>query len=93
MSAGWDYVSELRPLTGQLFIPQMIYMRVDSCGGMILTGENWRTQRKTCPSAIMSIINPTWTNPDVNPGLHSERPATNPLNHGTALKNQVYTIS
>jgi hypothetical protein len=25
MSMGWDYVSELRPLTGLLFIPQVIY--------------------------------------------------------------------
>jgi hypothetical protein len=25
MSTGWDYVSELRPLTGLLFIPQVIY--------------------------------------------------------------------
>jgi hypothetical protein len=25
MSMGWDYVSELRSLTGLLFIPQMMY--------------------------------------------------------------------
>jgi hypothetical protein len=25
MSMGWDYVSELRPPTGLLFIPQVIY--------------------------------------------------------------------
>jgi hypothetical protein len=24
-SMGWEYVSELRPLTGLLFIPQMVY--------------------------------------------------------------------
>jgi hypothetical protein len=25
ISTGWDYVSELRPPTGLLFIPQVIY--------------------------------------------------------------------
>jgi hypothetical protein len=28
-------------------------------GGMILTGENRRTRRKTCPSATLSTTNPT----------------------------------
>jgi hypothetical protein len=29
-------------------------MGMESHGGMILTGENWRTQRRTCPSATLS---------------------------------------
>jgi hypothetical protein len=36
------------------------YMNMESYGGMILAVENWRTVRKTCPSAILSTINPTW---------------------------------
>jgi hypothetical protein len=31
-----------------------------SPGGMILTEENWRTRRRTYPSAALSTINPTW---------------------------------
>jgi hypothetical protein len=38
---------------------------------------------KTCPSAILSATNPTWTDPGWNPGLRDERPATNRLSHGT----------
>jgi hypothetical protein len=49
---------------------------------MILAGENRRTRRKTCPSATLSIINLTWIDPDANPGLRGERPATNLLSHG-----------
>jgi hypothetical protein len=39
MSMGWDYASELRPLTGLLFTPRW-YMSIESHGGMIATGEN-----------------------------------------------------
>jgi hypothetical protein len=59
-------------------------MGMENDGGMILTGENRR--RKTCPSATLSTTNPTWIDPDANPGLRCERPATNRLNHGTALR-------
>jgi hypothetical protein len=51
----------------------------------ILTGENRKTRRKTCPSATFSTTNPTWIDPGANPGLRGERPATNDLRHGTAL--------
>jgi hypothetical protein len=56
---GQDYVSELRPPTGLLFIPQVIHMCVESHGGMVLTGEARRTRRENCPSATLSIKNPT----------------------------------
>jgi hypothetical protein len=46
----------------------------------IVTGENRRTRRKTCPSATLSTTNPT----GIDPGLRGERPATNDLSHGTA---------
>jgi hypothetical protein len=44
MPMGWDYVSELRPPTGQLFVPQVTSM--ERHGGMILRGENRRTWRE-----------------------------------------------
>jgi hypothetical protein len=56
---------------------------VCSLGRMILTRENWRTQRKTHPRATLSTTNPTWTDPSANPGLCGNRPATNHLSHGT----------
>jgi hypothetical protein len=56
---------------------------------MKLTGENRSTQGKTFPSAILSTTNPTWTDPGSNPGLRGDRPATNRLSHGTALRFQV----
>jgi hypothetical protein len=46
---------------------------------MILRGEN---QIKTCPSAILPITNPTWTDRGTIPGFCSERPAANGLSHG-----------
>jgi hypothetical protein len=59
---------------------------VSSTGGMKLTGENRSTRRKTCPSAMLSTTNPTWTEPGSIPGLRGERPATNRLSHGTARR-------
>jgi hypothetical protein len=38
-------------------------MSTENHGWMILTGENQRTRRKTCPSATLSTTNPTWTDP------------------------------
>jgi hypothetical protein len=62
-------------------------MSLESDGGMILTGENRRTRRKTCPSATLSTTNPTWIDPGSNPGLRGERPVTNDLSHGTAVQD------
>jgi hypothetical protein len=55
---------------------------MESNGGMILTRENQRTLRRTCPSATLSTTNPTWTDLGINLGLHDERLATNHLSHG-----------
>jgi hypothetical protein len=52
---------------------------------MIFTGKTLRTLIKTGPSATLTTTNPTWTDADVNLGLHIERPATNCLSHGVAL--------
>jgi hypothetical protein len=43
-------------------------MRVESHGGMILTGENQSTWRRTCLNATLYTTNPTW----IEPGLCSE---------------------
>jgi hypothetical protein len=51
-------------------------MSLESEGGMILTGYNWRTRWKTCPRTTFSTTNPTRTDPDTNLALRSERPAT-----------------
>jgi hypothetical protein len=62
------------------------WYELESDGGMTLAGVNRRIRRKTCPSANMSTANPTWIDPGANPGLRVERPATNRLSLGTALK-------
>jgi hypothetical protein len=56
----------------------------------ILTGDNRRTRRKTCPSATLSTTNPTWIDPGANPGLHGEKPATNDPSHDTAQSTDSY---
>jgi hypothetical protein len=67
MSMGWNYVSELWPLD-----------EYEETWAMIFTRENPRTRRKTSSSVTLSTANPTWTNPEANPGLRGERPATKP---------------
>ena len=51
------------------------------CNGSLV---EWNWQAKTCPSAILSATNPTWTDPGSNPGLRGDRPATDRLSRGTA---------
>jgi hypothetical protein len=83
MSMWWDYVSELWPLTGPLFISRWC-VSMENNGEMILTGETRRTLRKTCPISTLSTTNHTWTDPVTNPGLCSEKPVTNRLSYGMA---------
>jgi hypothetical protein len=58
-----------------------------SHAGMLLTGENWRTLRKACPSATKSTTHPIGTDLGVNLGLCSE--ATNCLSHSMTPFNGV----
>jgi hypothetical protein len=54
---GWDGVSELRPATGILFIPQddiTYYMSTESRDGIILAKENPRTRKKPAPVPLCS---------------------------------------
>jgi hypothetical protein len=62
-------------------------MSMNNDGGMVLTGENRRTQEKTGPSSTLSTTNSTWNGPVANEGLRGERPATNRMRHGTARCN------
>jgi hypothetical protein len=59
---------------------------------MKLTGENRSTREKSCPSATLSTINPTWNDPGSNPFLRGERPVTNRLSHGTAVCKTYYLL-
>jgi hypothetical protein len=76
MLMGWEYVFEPRPVTGLLFIPQMIYE----------SGEPWwnytdRIKPQNLPRATLSTINPTWADLGTNPGLRRERTPINRLSH------------
>jgi hypothetical protein len=66
---------------------------MESHGGMVLTGENRRTQRKTCRNATLCITNPIWTDAGANPDLRGERPATNSLSHGMNILRQPVTFA
>jgi hypothetical protein len=49
----------------------------------VLLGENL-PQRHFCPSQ-----NPTWPDPDLNPGRRDGKPATNRLSYGVAIKSNL----
>jgi hypothetical protein len=79
MLMGWDYVSELQPLMGLLFISRWYEYGEPQWND--IDRENRRTQRKTCPSATLPARSPRWSNLGANSVLCCERPATNPLNY------------
>jgi hypothetical protein len=56
----------------------MIQGWIWSCGGILLTGENRRTERKACPSTNLSTTCLTWTALDKNLGLCDEKLMTEP---------------
>jgi hypothetical protein len=85
---GENYVSELRPPMGLLFIPHMMYENGVPQWNNI-DGGNRRTRRKTCPSTTSSNANPTWTDPGANPGFHVKRLAIKHLSHGTAQSSML----
>jgi hypothetical protein len=84
MSMGWEYERELRPPTGIMFIPRFICEYGGSQLNDIDRGKQ-RPRRKACPNATMSTTNYTRADPQANPGLRCERPATNRLSYGTAF--------
>ena len=68
----WDYIASVTLIEW-----------VWSIGGMILTGENRSTWRKSYLGTTVSTINVTRTDMGLNQGLCSQRPETNRLSHGT----------
>jgi hypothetical protein len=60
-------------------------------GGMLVTEENELLWQKTVPVPL-STINPTWTVPGSNLGLHSKKSAHNCLSHGMAMSRSFMTI-
>jgi hypothetical protein len=77
-------------LYGPIFHPQND-MSMENYGGMILTGENRRTRRKTSPSANLYTRNPTRSDTGPKASLRDERQATNRLSHCThSLSHSVH---
>jgi hypothetical protein len=52
-------------------------------GGMNGRGKP-KYSEKTCPDATLSITNPTWPDPGLNPGRRGGKPATNRFSYGAA---------
>jgi hypothetical protein len=56
--------------------------------------EDWQGKpkysEKTCPSATVSTTNPTWPDPESNPGRRGGKPATNRLSYGAALPKRLW---
>jgi hypothetical protein len=61
--------------------------------GMILTREKPKNVEKICASTTVFTTKPTWTDLDVNPGIHGERLATNHLSHGKTCFNSYWCAS
>jgi hypothetical protein len=74
---------------GPLSIPQMIREQTWSIGGMILTGANWRTRRKTCPRDTLSTENPESTALGAKTDLRGEKSV---LWHSLFLWNFLFPI-
>jgi hypothetical protein len=66
MSMGWDYVSELWPPVGLLFILQMIYEYGEPWWNDI-GSVNPKSQKETCPSAILSTSHIYWLGHELRP--------------------------
>jgi hypothetical protein len=49
---------------------------------MMLTGENFSNQRKSCPTATLSTTNLAWTGLELNLALCTDSQGTNCHNHG-----------
>jgi hypothetical protein len=73
-------------------IPSVVEEWVLSNGGMILTGENRSTRRRTCRSATSSTTNPMRTGVGLKPDIRDDMPVTNHLSHGTAPCVYVTTL-
>jgi hypothetical protein len=77
---------KLWPLTNTFAVHHMMHKLVCSISAIMLTWENWRTWKKTCPGATLSATNSTWTSLSFSLGLHSEKPAANCPSYSMAQK-------
>jgi hypothetical protein len=91
MSLGWDYVTELRPPTGPIFILQVTYESAEPQWNYT-DREKPKNSKRTCPSVTVSATYTTWSQPGANPGLRGKRPATNRLSHRTVFRNVQITF-
>jgi len=57
-----------------------------SIAGITRTGENRSTGRETYHSVTVSTLDRTWTDMGTNASCRSDRPATDRLSHGTAVR-------
>jgi hypothetical protein len=55
MSVGWDYLSELRPPTGMLFVPRW-YMSMENHGEMLCTGANSSCIHQSSLAIVPAVI-------------------------------------
>jgi hypothetical protein len=80
-------VSKLGPLGTTAIYWPIVPARGD-CGDGEFGGMNWhgkpKYSEKTCPGSTSSTTNPTWPDPDSNPGRRGGKPATNRLSYGAA---------
>lgn len=67
------------------------YVSVWNNGGMLLTGDNRITRRKTCPSATPAIKNPTCSMLGSKSGPCITNPVTNCLSYGMAYLQSTNT--
>ena len=58
-----------------LHMQSVAYERIWNTCGIILTGENIKMWRKTCPTAALPTINSIGSGLVLNPGLSCEKPA------------------
>jgi hypothetical protein len=87
---GWDIISV--ELTGPVYVPGVIREWICSSSGVILSGHDRRTRRKTCPVVTLSTVIHTWSGLSANPGHRCEKPAANCLNCCTAEKQEMYVV-
>jgi hypothetical protein len=76
MSTRRDYVSELRPLTGLLFIPEMIYDSGEPWWNDTDRGKPKNSEKKPFPVPLCPPQIPHGLMPGANPGIRDGRPAT-----------------